>query len=632
MKKLLSLLAIILAGGSFMLHAAVKGIPKTFHGNWIDTTTNLWTLSLWDGFAAADASLWDYEKWSGNGKTARATLRRADGTQRKFRFELRNDSTLVMTGADGRHVLLRESLTTAQRPFTASGRDTSSFRSMPWVNDSIRVEGFITGYKPGDAVYHYWSAELFGFGAPNTPMNTDSLGRFRATIPATHDQLHTIGTDVAAGPGNRIFIAYSSEGERHLFMGDNARVNQELDGHRAFQVVRQYLPNVNFRERISDPMSWRFARISACDMALAGIADYCREHRMSRKTQQFCNAIAKNNTIAMISMLPDKHPELGYPFAYFMPGEGLDYSDPELLLYPRNSTLINPFLALWRMYAPLYVADVAGFRGRDRETFLETPRIRYTDPKRFKEFYDREQLRIVSIFNSITPDIRLQWAAPVADSMVPQGGLNRDIAFAEGLALVWSFTEEPISGQTLSLIDSTLRDSPFLRDTLRGLNERYRILARKNAALDIPMGTVDSTLTQPDSILSIILRPYAGKVVYMAYIEPGVPTTDKELDRLPAILDSLADKDVEFIFVAADINPQTWRNTIAKHGFTGPNTIHYRLPLWQVNPLAQRYLSGGAEQGFFLLFDRTGEMAASPAPNPSEGDKLLERIDELLAR
>lgn len=630
MKKLLSLLAIILAGGSFMLHAAAKGIPKTFHGNWIDTTTNLWALSLWDGFAAADAALWDYEKWSGNGKTARATLRRADGTQRKFRFELRNDSTLVMTGADGRHVLLRESLTTAQRPFTASGRDTSSFRFGPWVNDSIRVEGFITGQRSLNDNFYHWTPDLLGLGFQKHPIETDSLGRFSLSIPATHPQFRLIGNYLIAEPGDRLLIAFS-EKERNLFMGDNARVNQEIDRHNPLRIARQYLPEANLDERISDAMSWRYARISARNMALTGIADYCREHRLSRKTQQLYNAFTKNRIILEITAMPIKRKGLiVFPYAYFKSGDGIDLADPEIFLGQENGNLHYLLLWLWQTYESPYIIAQAGLSGQDLETFSMGGRFRETDPDRFNDFLARNQTRIDSIFRTITPETRLQWVAPIIDTLIPEPGPNRSIVFAHSWATLWSSIEEPLSAQSLALIDSTLDNSPFLRDTLRGLNERYRILAERNAALDIPLGTVDSTLAQPDSILNAILRPYVGKAVYMVLMEPGEPGLEPELDRLTAIREKLADKEVEFVFISAALYPQKWRNTVAKYELTTAKDRHFKPMRWQMGTLVQKYANSGMPA--FFLFDRTGEMAAGPAPKPSEGDKLLERIDELLAR
>lgn len=632
MKKFLFLLIMIVAACCFAFpaHAAKRAVPdSSFCGNWIDTTTNLWALSLWNDFAVIDASFWDYGKWNGNGKAATAILVRNDGAVRKLRFTLLNDSTLVMRDGKRQHTLLRESPAVAARPFTAPP-DTTPFRSAPWVNDSIRVEGFITGYKPGDAVYHYWSPALFGIDAPNTPMNADSLGRFRASIPSTHAQIHIVGTDVAAAPGDRIFIAYSSEGKRHLFMGDNARVNQELDRYRPYRVTRRFLPQTDPNERISEAMSWRFGRIAARDMALSAVEDFCREQNLSRKTQQAFRAYVKCAAITGIATMPDKRPNLGYPYRYYLPGEGLDYSDPEIYLWSQNYMLLPSFMNLWRGYEPLYIADQAGFQGKDRETFLNALYIRSRNPERFNEFMIRNLHLLDSLNRSVTPEKRLQWAVPIADTLVPGGGQNHDIAFAQGFALPWSFTEDTVSERTLALVDSVLCDAPFLRDTLRGLNDRYRMLIERNASLEIPMGTVDSTLSQPDSILTVMLRPYTGKPVYMVFMEPGVPDFDKELEHVPSIREKLKDAAVEFVFVSADIDRQKWRNTVARLNLIGENTIHYRLPhMWQFRLLTQKYVGS---DGYFLLFDKTGKAITGPVPKPSEREALVQRIEELLGR
>lgn len=628
MKKTLLLLVTFAAASCLALpaQAGKRSVPAIYRGNWIDTTSNLWALSLWDEFAVIDASFWDYGKWKGRGKAANAMLTRKDGAVRKIGFELPNDSTLIVKDGQRRYVLLRESPAIARRPFTAPP-DTTPFSSVPWVNDSIRVEGFITGYKPGDAVYHYWSPALFGFDDPNTPMNVDSLGRFRVTIPSTHAQIHIVGTDVAAEPGDRIFIAYSSEGERHLFMGDNARVNQELDAHRPYRVIRLFLPKSDPNERISEAMSWRFGRITARDMALKAADAYCREHNLSRKTQQAFNANIKGLAITEIATMPNKRPNLGYSYNYHLPGDGMDYSDPELFFMSANYVMLPSFMTLWRGYEPLYIADQAGFQDKDRETFLNPGYIRAYDSKRFDEFRNRNWPLLDSINRSITPDTKLRWTVPVATMMVPEGGMNRDIVLAQGFAMLRSFTEDTVSGQTLALVDSVLRDSPFLRDTLRGLNDRYRMLIERNASLEIPMGTVDSTLSQPDSILAAMLRPYAGKVVSMIFMEPGVPDFDQELEHVPSIRAKMKVAAVGFVFVSADINGQKWRNTVARLNLTGEHTIHYRLPLWQVRLLTQKFSSS---DNYFLLFDKVGKAIDSPVPKPSEEEALIRHIEELL--
>lgn len=628
MKKSLLLLVTFAATSCLTLpaQAGKRSVPAIYRGNWIDTTSNLWALSLWDEFAVIDASFWDYGKWKGRGKSATTWLNRKDGIVRKLGFELPNDSTLVVKDGQRRYALLRESPAIARRPFTAPP-DTTPFRTAPWVNDSIRVEGFITGYRPGDAVYHYWSPALFGFENPNTPMNVDSLGRFRVSIPSTHAQIHIVGTDVAAEPGDRIFIAYSSEGKRHLFMGDNARVNQELDRHRPARVARQFFPKTDPNEHIDDAMTWRFLRMSAQTIAMISFQNYSNKHNLSWKTQQAVRAVIKHLTIAEIALMPDKHPYLGYPYSYYLPDGRVDYSDPGIFFCSVNHTLLYPFLFLWRGHEPLYIAERAGFQGVDRETFLNARYFKFKDPERFTDFMDRNSARIDSVYQTNTSETFVQRAVTIADTMVPTGGLNRDIIFAQGLAKLWSANEEPFSEEALALIDSTLHGSPFLRDTLRGLNERYRILAERNASLELPKGAIDSTLMLSDSIVAAMLRPYAGKAVFMLFVEPGNSAADKELSYLSSVREKLKDAAVQFILVSEDLNLRKWRNTIAAYDLIGEHTIHYVLTSEQIQALLQKYWNGS---GFFLLFGPSGNAVTGTVPKPSEEEALIQRIKELI--
>ncbi|WP_281671242.1 hypothetical protein [Rikenella microfusus] len=609
--------------------AEKPSVPARFHGNWIDTTTRLWTLSLRDGFAVLDTAFWDYNRWSGRGRTASVRLIRDDGAERRIRLESLNDSTLVMRQGQTRSVLRRDTPAVAALPFTAPP-DTVPFRSAPWVNDSIRVEGFITGYKPGDAVYHYWQPALLGFEEPNTPMNVDSLGRFRVSIPSTHEQIHIVGTDVAARPGDRIFIAYASEGERHLFMGDHARVNQELDAHRPVAVARRFFPENDRNERIGDAMSWRFSYLTTRDLALNAVDDYCAEHNLSEKTRQAIRGTVKGLAVFGLVTMPDMHPGLSCPYHYYLPGEGTDYSDPELFFWSRNYSLLHPFLFLYRGYAPIYLADLAGFRDKDRETFLNTSYMRTYAPERFEEFSGRNRALLDSLARRFyTPEEHLRWALPIADTMVPDGGLNRDIVFAQGLAKLWSATEEPLSGKTLTLIDSTLIGSPFLRDTLRGLNDRYRLLAQRNASVEIPVEKIDSTLAEADSILAAIVRPHAGRVACLLCTEPGNPLTDRELSRIPAVRDQLKGDSVDFVLVSTEIYPRKWKNTLAEYQLIGEGTTQCEITQQQLRILLQKFWNGS---GFCLLVDRSGKIVSDRVPKPSEPDALIRKIEELSTR
>lgn len=629
MKKLLFLFVAFASTGGCVLpfRAVGAALPAAFRGNWIDTATNLWALSLWDDFAVLDASFWEYGKWNSREKNASALLTRSDGSRRKVTLELLNDTTLVLQEGKKRRFLLHESPTVALRPFTAPP-DTVPFRSVPWVDDSIRVEGFIVGYKPGDPVYHYWLSDIFGFDRPNTPMNTDSLGRFRVSIPATHDQLYTIGTTVVAGPGTRLFIAYSSEGERHLFMGDNARVNQELNTYPLASTVRQFLPQSDPNEQIAEVMSWRFARLTLREMALQSIDDYCREHNLSRKTQQAFRSSIKYLITSEIVTIQNRLQYVIFPYAYYLPDRWIDYADPELFFFFKNDILYYPFSHLFSEYGPFYLADRGGFQGKDRETFLNPAYFRQSDPERFQEFVSRNRSVLDSLNAPIPDSIRIRWMLPVAEMLVPAGGMFRDIAFAQGVAVHRSFVEEPLSDETSAWIDSILCESPFLRDTLRRMNDRYRMLAERNATELLPWEPVDPALSQPDSLLAAIVAPHAGKVVCLLYEEEN-PLLRKELRHLPAVRERLKEHPVDFVILSVGNYPQKWRNVIAEYGLAGRNTTRCGLTPVQLQMLLQKYKT---YNGLLLLIDPAGRVVVGPVPKLSEPDRLVGRIDELLGR
>lgn len=358
--------------------SAVNDTP--FHGTWIDSATSLWALSLQPRFAALDASFWEYDRWKVQEERATVRLKSTNGTRRTLRLELANDSTLLWDDDGTLRTLLRESPTVAQRPF-ATPPDTTSFACGPWVNDSILIEGFVIDYQHGVTHFNYRFQFLLpdnNSGSEQRPFPLDSLGRFRFTVPVHYEKLHLLGNYVVAGPGDHLFIAIHTR-DRNLFMGDNARINQELDRYNPSQYADQFMPSPRANERISELSSWRFGQLSTLRVALRTIADFCAQHQLSRKTQQVYNSFAKYATLQKLISMPEMSGII-CPYTYYLPDEHLDYSDPELLLWADNQALLMPFTRLHSRYQPINMADRLGLQGDDRITFLNFGYMYQLDP------------------------------------------------------------------------------------------------------------------------------------------------------------------------------------------------------------------------------------------------------------
>lgn len=599
--------------------SSVNDTPSTpFHGTWIDSATSLWALSLQPRFAALDASFWEYDRWKVQEERVTVRLKSTNGTRRTLRLELANDSTLLWDDDGTLRTLLRESPTVAQRPF-ATPPDTTSFACGPWVNDSILIEGFVIDYQHGVTHFNYRFQFLLpdnNSGSEQRPFPLDSLGRFRFTVPVHYEKLHQLGNYVVAGPGDHLFIAFHTR-DRNLFMGDNARINQELDRYNPSQYADQFMPSPRANERISELSSWRFGQLSTLRMALHTIADFCAQHQLSRKTQQVYNSFAKYATLNKIISMPEMNGII-CPYTYYLPDENLDYSDPELLLWVDNQVLLMPFTRLHSRYQPINMTDRLGLQGDDRITFLNFGYMYQLNPIRLNEFRARIQPRIDSVLqsNPFDTETALQWAGPITDSLLPTPGPNRDYMFASGFRLLWLFSEMPLSDQTLDLIRNELADSPLLRDSLLECNTRYRRLAEQNASLLIPTWTVGDTIVQADSIVRSLLSHSTDRPTCLL-----IPQPLSTVEQISALQKALETEPIDIIYIFQEGFPYKWRNITARYGLTGPNVRHCLLDQQRFGTLTQAYRVRPDQP--LLLFDRDDRRITAPVPSLSNLENVL---------
>ena len=599
--------------------SAVNDTPSTpFHGTWIDSATSLWALSPQPRFAALDASFWEYDRWKVQEERATVRLKSTNGTRRTLRLELANDSTLLWDDDGTLRTLLRESPTVAQRPF-ATPPDTTSFACGPWVNDSILIEGFVIDYQHGVTHFNYRFQFLFpdnNSGFELRPFPLDSLGRFRFTVPVHYEKLHLLGNYVVAGPGDHLFIAIHTR-DRNLFMGDNARINQELDRYNPSQYADQFMPSPRANERISELSSWRFGQLSTLRVALRTIADFCAQHQLSRKTQQVYNSFAKYATLQKLISMPEMSGII-CPYTYYLPDEHLDYSDPELLLWADNQALLMPFTRLHSRYQPINMADRLGLQGDDRITFLNFGYMYQLDPTLLNEFRAHTLPRVDSVLQTKPFDVEtaLQWAGPITDSLLPTPGPNRDHMFTSGFKLLWLFSEIPLSDQTLDLIRNELAGSPLLRDSLLECNTRYRRLAEQNASLSIPTWTVGDTIVQADSIVRSLLGHSTDRPTCLFILQ-----SFNNAEQISALQKALETEPLDIIYIFQEGFPYKWRNITARYGLTAPNVHHCLLDAEQLAALTQAYRVRPDQP--LLLFDRDDRRITAPGPSLSNLENVL---------
>lgn len=186
-----------------------------------------------------------------------------------------------------------------------------------------------------------------------------------------------------------------------------------------------------------------------------------------------------------------------------------------------------------------------------------------------------------------------------------------------------------INDTVLQMVSAGMEEFAPLRtfveqnDYIRRLEaEELEIKYLKNYADITP-----ETLTA-DSLLSTILEPHKGKVVYADFWGTWCSPCKMQMSYMPAVKEALKGKDVVYIYFA-DNSPEDVRQTIVKkYGIYGENTFHYNLPTEQQRSLYK--LLNINSFPTYLLFDKKGRIVNRNAPPPQQKDLLINEIQQYL--
>ncbi len=208
-------------------------IPDVLAGNWFNTETGTWELSLFDNVAVYKNQIWQYgpitlKKGSGSiqirNKTKAIELFVKDAKNGMYRF---GESAKSLTPYNKNMTMLVPQKPVNDKPY-----------ELPIFNlDSATYSGYIKGYSPRIGVKSLKvSAKDIITGESNSYLIAISdNGYFSTKVPLYYPQEVVVTSSVFNGtvflePGKEAFqlIDQSSNGNGNLFMGDVAKVNSDL--------------------------------------------------------------------------------------------------------------------------------------------------------------------------------------------------------------------------------------------------------------------------------------------------------------------------------------------------------------------------------------------------------------------
>lgn len=249
MKKIILLnFALILT----LLANAQTVVPEKLKGNWFRSDNAEWVISFLDSTVIYECQVWNYLNC--NEKEGLITLKVNNGQKNLNLYSKEGNGGIFKIG----ETITKLKECAKKKDESVIPKDNEEFKLSLFNPDTAVYCGYVKGSKPGidkKKITVYVTEMLKGGSRVPFPVNIEKNGYFKVKIPLTNPQLINTGTPFSNSyifiePGKTIFqlIDAGNNNQETLFMGDNARINTEIN--RAKDIIS--LNDSELRNRITD--------------------------------------------------------------------------------------------------------------------------------------------------------------------------------------------------------------------------------------------------------------------------------------------------------------------------------------------------------------------------------------------
>ena len=454
-------------------------------------------------------------------------------------------------------------------------------------------------------------------------------------------------------PGETYFLLYDLEKGHKLFMGSNARLQNEILAHpipwcgfeidyedagkiTATEVMEKYLPELKESEA-------RFARLLEEHPTLS--ERYIRTVGGNQRCQ-FAEAM-------MQARFSIKNHELTEEYMDFVQGLQRTFSEPAYTFCRSYSTMLWDIATYLKNQEYSYRVDDNGNRmiKYDRifpyilERYRKAGKIEITDEelavikkwarechlfnkelenvsdtgernRREKEFYESElSMQAKSILqrggfmNIISAELSMMQLYAVMN-VTESLGYNRvlkEILAVHCMHKSLEHNKESLSPLALQYIEENITMEPFKASIINENDKRIAIL---DSEMRFPSSLLSNDdvagIAEGEDILRKLLEPLKGKVVIIDVWGSWCGPCIDALARSQEEYERLNKYNVAYLYLANRSSQESWRSVIKEYGVTGENVYHYNLPGKQQSAV-EAYLK---VKGFptYRVIDRNGNL------------------------
>lgn len=583
---------------------------------WRNEQTGDWDIGFTEKYAIYDCRFWEYGNLKRMNDKFEVTLVNPEMTL-KVSVGKQKDGRRQITIGNGKKQVY--SLITSETLPDYPTKDWSTFKDNGYrEGDTVTFVGWLKDL-PKEVLdkkrlfeidlYSIYTKEGVEFKG-----DIDDEGRFIVKVPVENSQeiyadwrrshLHTV-----LEPGETYFYLFDYKNKKRLFMGHNARLQNELLAHNFIRAYEQSDEHSMTDEQIkayNDQWMNMYQRnVTMLDSLLnenptlsRKYADYQRMSNVSTMAQE----LLQSRLFAISKKLPQTT---------------LDFIEDNLW-----SNIVKPYTVSreigWFLYYYLLMAQEKNPQMQQNRTFDANTLLQMSEQGLFKA--SAEDLTTIKKWQNMMEQYKK--ASPDEAKKIEEQ--NKELIEELNILMQRPEVEDIVNDYfdmidlKAKLIDSVYQD-PVLRDIAKGqllcsrfverrlpLNQtcmdvlseiqlpaiRNAVMTRNDKLLAIQQAEVEDIaslhpssdvegLTDGEAILRKILEPYKGRIVYLDIWGTWCGPCKEKLSESDYVKQQLKEFDIVYLYLANRSPEESWKNVIKQYKLTGDNCVHYNLPTAQ---------------------------------------------------
>ncbi len=618
-----------------------------FNSNWRNEKGD-WVLGLYESGAVYDSKVYSYEE--------------------------KSDKKVVLTDGQEKLTIAVGKEKNGKRQFKINNQklDLECFGAEVPAYPTEDNTAFSTDYTSGEAEISGWikdfpkeipeSEEAFGISVKVQNMFTGELedynkatidkdGKFTIKVKVWGTQsvifnefsnkVNVYEAKMILQPGKKYFMVHNWETAKCMFMGDDARLQNELQ---AFPCKYEWKMTVyaDLKEKSIDSTLTRLAdNIAKYPTLSKRYRDFIEQEARARVAANFVSAPYANGTDKLSDKYFAFNPSLPVslcPVLFEYTGMKCRIENSEVHeRYSRTPELIRSFEQ--KGLIKLSDSDNELLKKWQQRTEMinklqecKTREEYEAGYKKVEEFLPHEELYaflgredIANAYSGWAPSDNKIISGVIDSLFTPQ--TMRD--YARSALVGEALTTEKSLSKMSSYLYKDIKNEDF-KQQINELKDYYAEQQRQNEekvkSVIAPNSNV-AGLTDGKAIVEKMIEPYKGKIIYMDVWGTWCQPCVRAIKASPTMKDAVKDYDVVYLYFEYGSPESVWKSAIADLNLIKPNYVHYQLPSEQQEAVI-KYLGVDGFPSYFL-FDKNGNMESLDRSHIGDIEGFKKKIEEL---